>query len=372
MDFTAADYDFMSRALRLARKGWHSTHPNPRVGCVIVKDGRIIGEGFHRRAGEPHAERMALANAKVPVVGATAYVTLEPCCHYGRTPPCTRGLIEAGVAEVIIAMQDPNPLVAGKGVQQLQDAGIKTRVGLLEQQARELNPGFIKRMSEGLPHVFCKLACSFDGRTAMASGESVWISSEQSRHDVQKLRAAASAIVTGIGTVLHDNPSLSVRLDRSVLKLDDDLPVPQPVRVIIDAELKTPLDAKILQPPGHVLIFCDQALLEGAVGYAGLPVEVLGAETIDGKINLQDVLHQLAERQINDVMVEAGAVLAGSFLEQGLLDEIIVYQAPHLMGDSARGLFHLPGLEKMNDRITLSCFDSRSFGKDIRYRFSVS
>lgn len=372
MNFSAADYDFMSRALRLARKGWYSTHPNPRVGCVIVKDGRIIGEGFHRRAGEPHAERMALADATSSVMGATAYVTLEPCCHYGRTPPCTEGLIEAGVAEVVIAMQDPNPLVAGKGVQQLQDAGIKTRVGLLEQQARALNPGFIKRMSEGMPHVFCKLAGSFDGRTAMASGESIWISSEQSRHDVQKLRAASSAIVTGIGTVLHDNPSMNVRLDREVLKLDDDLPVPQPVRVILDADLQTPVDANIFQSPGQVMIFCDQALLEGAGRYDGLPVEVLGAETTDGKINLRDVLQQLAERQINDVMVEAGAVLAGSFLEQGLLDEIVVYQAPHLMGDNARGLFHLPGLEKMSERINLLLVDSRAIGKDIRYRFALA
>ncbi len=369
-DFSAADYSFMARALKLARRGWYSTHPNPRVGCVIVRDGEILGEGYHRKAGEPHAERMALADACTSVQGATAYVTLEPCCHHGKTPPCTDGLIEAGIAEVVIAMQDPNPLVAGQGVSQLEAAGIKTRSGLLEAQAVALNRGFVKRMQDSRPRVRCKLACSLDGRTAMQSGESVWISSAQSRRDVQFLRAESSAILTGAGTVLADNPSMNVRLTAAELKLDADLPVCQPVRVILDATLKIPADAKILTLPGDVLIFCDRNLIGTAESYPSGNVRLLGVDNDNGELNLAQVMQQLAQLQINDLLLESGAVLAGSMLQAGLVDELVVYQAPHLMGDSARGLLHLP-LDKMSERVSLSLTDRRSVGEDTRYTYSL-
>ena len=370
MSFSAADYSHMARALQLAKKGWFSTHPNPRVGCVIVKDSSIIAEGFHRRAGEPHAERMALANANDSVVGATAYVTLEPCCHFGKTPPCTEGLIEAGIAEVVIAMQDPNPLVAGKGIARLNEAGIKARVGLLEQQAQALNPGFIKRMREQRPYVRCKLASSLDGRTAMASGESVWISSEQSRRDVQFLRAESSAIITGIGTVVEDDPSMNVRLDGKDLGLDDDLTLLQPLRVILDSRLQTSPAAKILNQPGDVMIVYDKSLVSSQQYPAN--VEIIGLDAKGKELDLKQVLKLLAERQINEALVESGATLAGGFLQAGLLDEIILYQAPHVMGDGARGLFHLPGLDKMSDRIELTETDRRMIGKDVRVTFEVT
>ncbi len=368
--FAAEDYRYMAQAIQLARKGWFSTHPNPRVGCIIVRDGEIIGQGFHRRAGEPHAERIALANAWRPR-GSTAYVTLEPCCHHGRTPPCTEGLIEAGVDEVVVAMTDPNPLVAGKGIAQLQAAGITVRSGLLEVQAQALNPGFIKRMRDGRPRIRCKLACSADGRTAMASGESIWISSEQSRRDVQFLRAESAAIVTGIGTVLADDPSMNVRLQPSDLKLDYDLDILQPLRVILDTELQTPVDAKILTIPGKTLIFCASEAHAHAAKYNAKKVEVLAVDSHAGQLDLAQVMAELARRQINDVLLETGAVLAGSAVQAGLVDELIVYQAPHIMGDAARGLLHLPGLDNMSERIALQVTDRRMIGEDERITFEI-
>lgn len=371
MSFSAADYCFMARAIQLAKKGWYTTHPNPRVGSVIVKNGQIIGEGFHRKPGELHAERNALANCCEDPVGATAYVTLEPCCHHGKTPPCTDALIEAGVAQVIIAMQDPNPLVAGKGIEKLEKAGIAVRSGLLESQAIVLNRGFIKRMSEKRPFVCCKLASSLDGRTAMASGESVWISSEHSRRDVQLLRAASSAVITGVGTVLADNPSLNVRLERQDLSLDDDLDVLQPLRVILDANLQTPVGAKVLSLDGEVVIFCSDLAIAEADKYSQNNVSVIAVKANGELLDLNQVLQVLAQRQINEVLLETGATLAGSAIQNGLVDELIIYQAPHLMGHQARALVNLPGLEKMSDRIVLQLADQRLIGQDQRLTYTL-
>ncbi len=365
---SAEDRRFMARAIRLARKGLYTTHPNPRVGCVLVKDGKIVGEGFHLRAGEPHAERLAIAAAGAEAKGATAYVTLEPCCHHGRTPPCTDGLIEAGVSRVVTAMQDPNPLVAGEGLERLRQAGIQVECGLLEQEAAALNPGFIKRMRQGLPHVRCKLAMSLDGRTAMASGESKWITDEAARLDVQRLRARSSAIVTGIGTVLADDPSLNVRLEPEELpELPPGVELGQPVRVVFDSHLRMPVDAKMLTLPGVTVIICcserDPAKRSKLEAAGALVVRrPVGSECVE----LHSVFEYLASQEINEVLVEAGPVLAGSLLTEGLVDELVIYMAPHLMGDGGRGLFHLPGLEKMQDRIDLDITDVRSVGRDIR------
>ncbi len=371
MSFSADDYRYMARAIQLAKKGWYSTHPNPRVGCVIVKNGKIIGQGFHRKAGELHAERNALANCTESPSGATAYVTLEPCCHHGKTPPCTEALIEAKIAEVVIALQDPNPLVAGQGIERLEKAGIRVRTGLLEPQSADLNRGFIKRMSEKRPFVRCKLACSLDGRTAMASGESIWISSEYSRRDVQFLRAASSAIITGVGTVLADNPSLNVRLNQQDLSLDGDLDVLQPLRVILDPKLQTPVDSKILSLTGEVIIFCADRAVADAAKYPQDNVLVMAVESNDDLLDLGQVLRALAEKQVNEVLLETGATLAGSAIQAGLVDELIVYQAPHLMGHEARGLLNLPGLVSMSDRISLHLSDERRIGKDRRLVFTL-
>lgn len=257
--FSAADHRCMARALRLAERGLYTTDPNPRVGCVLVRDGHVVGEGWHRRAGEPHAERNALAAAGDAARGATAYVTLEPCSHHGRTPPCTQGLIEAGVARVVAAMSDPNPLVAGDGLAMLHEAGIETQVGLLEADAEVLNPGYLQRMRHGRPYVRCKLAMSLDGRTAMASGESQWITSEAARRDVQLLRARSSAILTGIGTVLADDPSMTVRLPADELfGVDSDDYLRQPLRVVLDTRLRTPPRARMLNLPGRTLLVCGE------------------------------------------------------------------------------------------------------------------
>ena len=371
MSFSANDYRYMARAIQLAKKGWYSTHPNPRVGCVIVKNSEIIGEGFHRKAGELHAERNALANCSETPAGATAYVTLEPCCHHGKTPPCTEGLIEAKVASVVIAMQDPNPLVAGQGIEQLRQSGIEVRSGLLEQQAIELNRGFIKRMSKHRPFVRCKLAASLDGRTAMASGESVWISSDHSRRDVQLLRAESSAIITGVGTVLADDPSMNVRLSGQELALDDDLQVLQPLRVILDTNLQTPTDAKILNLPGDVVIFCSSDSLSAAGKYQQDNVTVISVDSSNDQVDFKQVLEVLAQRQINEVLLETGATLAGSAIQAGLVDELVVYNAPHLMGHEARGLVNLPGLENMSERVSLKLTDERRIGEDRRLTFVI-
>ncbi|MES9972469.1 MAG: bifunctional diaminohydroxyphosphoribosylaminopyrimidine deaminase/5-amino-6-(5-phosphoribosylamino)uracil reductase RibD [Candidatus Thiodiazotropha sp.] len=369
---SALDQRYMARAIQLAKLGWYSTHPNPRVGSLIVMDGEIIGSGYHRRAGEPHAERNALAKAGSAARGATLYVTLEPCCHQGRTPPCTDALIESGIKRVVVAMPDPNPQVAGRGIEQLRQAGIQVTEGVLQAQAQALNPGFIKRMTQGLPFIRCKMAMSLDGRTAMANGESQWITSPAARADVQRLRAQSAAILTGVGTLLADDPSMNVRLSGRELGLDQDIPVPHPLRVVLDPQLATPVDAKMLGLPGPTLIICsDEEHLHGA------PLESAGAQIVrlpgdEQRLDLQQVVRYLGQQEINEVLLESGATLAGAMLEQGLVDELIVYQAPHLMGSEGRSLFLLPGIAQMTDRIPLQVTDLRQIGPDIRITAKLS
>jgi diaminohydroxyphosphoribosylaminopyrimidine deaminase/5-amino-6-(5-phosphoribosylamino)uracil reductase len=351
------DYRHMARALTLARRGLTSTDPNPRVGCVLVKDGTLVGEGWHARAGEAHAEVIALDAAGEWARGATAYVTLEPCCHHGRTPPCTDALLNAGITRLVAAMSDPNPQVAGKGLAILRDAGVAVECGLLEAEARALNPGFIQRMTTGRPWVRVKLAMSLDGRTALASGESQWLTGEAARQDVQRLRARASAILTGIGTVLADDPSLNVRLPEAER---------QPLRVILDTKLRTPPTARTLRLPGSVLIFTAVA---DPVKQA--PLQLAGAEIVvtpcaDGDLNLHAIMAELARRECNEIHVECGPTLAGALLQAGLVDEIVIYVAPLLLGDKARGLFQLPELTKMQERRELEILETRAVGKDWR------
>ncbi len=363
------DQLYMTRAIRLARRGRYTTDPNPRVGCVLVRDGSIVGEGWHRRAGEPHAERHALHQAGDQACGATAYVTLEPCCHHGRTPPCTDALIAAGVARVVCAMVDPNPLVAGKGLALLRLAGIEAETGVLETEARALNPGFIQRMEKGRPFVRCKLAASLDGRTAMADGESQWISSEASRRDVQRLRAGSSAILTGIGTVLADDPSLTVRLAAVDLPgMEAGEPVRQPLRVVVDSHWRMPLDARMLGLPGETLVVgvADAPERMSALQAAG--ARVYRCAQREGRVDLTALLSELARRGINEVLLETGATLAGAMLAEGLVDEIVLYQAPHLMGDAGMGLFHLPAITAMVERIALEIVEVRRIGPDLRLR----
>ena len=352
---------YMARALQLAAKGLYTTQPNPRVGCVVVKNGKIIGEGWHRKAGEPHAEIHALNQAGAQAKGATAYVTLEPCSHHGRTPPCADALVDADVSQVVIAMEDPNPQVSGQGVLRLREAGIEITTGVLEAQARELNPGFIKRMSSGLPYVRIKLAMSLDGRTAMASGESQWITGTAARNDVQKLRARSSAVVTAMGTILADDPSLNVRLSAQELGLD--IPPHQPMRVILDSQLSCPQDARVFSLPGQtVILTCHPDPLSHDYTHG----EVVQVKDSNGRVDLLAAMHWLAEQEINEVHVEAGSVLCGALLDAGLVDEIVIYMAPHLMGDQAKGLFHLPGIQGMEQRLALHIKDIRMVGQDVR------
>jgi diaminohydroxyphosphoribosylaminopyrimidine deaminase/5-amino-6-(5-phosphoribosylamino)uracil reductase len=367
---SADDRIHMARALRLARLGLCTTGPNPRVGCVLVRDGQVIGEGWHRRAGEPHAERIALAAAGERARGAVAYVTLEPCCHQGRTPPCTDALIESGVARVVAAMVDPNPLVAGQGLARLRGAGVQTDSGLLETEAAALNPGFVKRMRQGLPYCRCKLAASLDGRTSMASGESRWISSEASRRDVHRLRARSGAVVTGVATLLADDPSMNVRLEPGDLPgLEPGEPPPQPLRVVTDSQLRTPSCARMLALPGGAVIACCDVANPARI----TELEAAGARVIllpeaHGRVDLTALMRWLAQQEINEVLLEAGPTLAGSALTNGLVDELVIYVAPHLMGDGGRGLFHLPGLQRMEHRIPLVIDEVRRIGPDLRLR----
>ncbi len=352
----------MERALQLAWKGLYSTDPNPRVGAVVVKDGRIAGEGWHRRAGEPHAEVHALRQAGGDARGATVYVTLEPCCHHGRTPPCSEALIAAGVGRVVVAMQDPDPRVAGQGLAELRAAGIEVECGLLQQEAQLLNAGFISRMQRGRPRVCCKLAMSLDGRTAMASGESKWITSQRAREDVQRLRARSSAVMTGIGTLLADDPALDVRL----AELGEN--PRQPLRVVLDRDLRTPAAARLLQRPGKVLIFSAGTAQGERAELIRRGAELVTVPFHPGGVDLVEVMRQLALREVNELLLEAGATLSGAMLQAGLIDELVIYLAPHLMGDQARGLFHLPGLESMQQRIPLEIREISPAGDDWRIR----
>lgn len=365
------DYRHMARALQLAQRGLYTTDPNPRVGCVIVRDGDIVVEGWHTRAGQPHAEVVALKQAGNQAKGATVYVTLEPCAHQGRTAPCAQALIKAAVGRVAAAMEDPNPLVSNRGLDALHGAGIEVQKGLLQAQAEAMNPGFIMRMTEQRPLVRCKLAMSLDARTAMASGESKWISGPDARRDVQQLRARSSAIVTGIGTVLADDPSLTVRAE------DIGEPPPgakewrQPLRVVVDPHLSTPMDARVLKAPGRTLIATrsEDAGLTKLLTKQG--AEVVRFEGPADVVDLGQLMAHLAERQVNEVLLETGATLSGAALQAGLIDEIIVYMAPILMGSDARGLFRLPGMRRMAERIELDITDVRPVGRDWRITASV-
>ena len=347
----------MARAVRLAARGLNTTDPNPRVGCVIARDDVVLGEGYHQRAGGPHAEVFALAAAGEQARGATAYVTLEPCSHHGRTPPCVDALVAAGVRRVVYAVGDPNPRVNGGGVARLREAGIQVEGGLLEASARALNPGFLSRMERGRPWVRVKLASSLDGRTALAGGESRWITGEVARADVQKLRARASALLTGAGTVLQDDPRLNVRLPGATR---------QPLRVVLDPELETPPEARILVPPGEALVLTasGDAVRAGRLATAGARVETLPRG--EGGLDLQAVMARLAELEVNELHVECGATLAGALLRRGLVDEIVVYMAPTLLGDGARPLVSVGPLARMEDRPRLELLSVRRIGGDLR------
>lgn len=351
------DVRHMARALQLAKRGLYTTDPNPRVGCVIVRDGQVVGEGWHRRAGEPHAEVHALVAAGLQARGATAYVSLEPCCHHGRTPPCSEALVKAGIARVVAAMPDPNPRVANQGIADLKKAGIRVDIGLLQAESERLNPGFISRMTRGRPYLRVKLAASLDGRTALANGESKWITGEAARADVQRLRARSSAILTGIGTVLADDPSLTVR------DLDIDR---QPLRVVVDPQLRMRPAARMLTLPGATLVVTSAEQANNAAALRAAGAEVFCLPVVPERMNLKLLLEHLAAREVNEVLVEAGATLCGELLRAGLVDELVLYLAPHLLGSGARGLFNIPSLEDMADRVALDIQDVRAVGKDWR------
>ncbi|MDG1312432.1 MAG: bifunctional diaminohydroxyphosphoribosylaminopyrimidine deaminase/5-amino-6-(5-phosphoribosylamino)uracil reductase RibD [Porticoccaceae bacterium] len=358
------DREMMSRALQLAAKGRYTTAPNPAVGCVIAIDGAVIGEGYTRPAGGNHAEVEALDSSS-NTSGATAYVTLEPCSHEGKTGPCADALIAAGIARVVIACEDPNPEVAGAGIKKLQDAGIEVELGLLEDQARDINKGFIKRHEHGTPWVTVKMAASLDGRTAMASGQSQWITTPAARQDVQRLRATCCAIITGIGTQLMDDPSLTVRITNADLGVED--PMRQPLRVVVDSQLQMSPEARMFSQPGDTLVATldDAAQREKASALNAAGAEVIFLPALGEHIDLQALLVELAGRGCNKVLVEAGAGLAGAFIAEGLLDELVCYWAPKLFGNEARPMFNLP-IQTIDAHLALSIQDIRRIAEDIR------
>ena len=368
--FSANDHLYMTRALQLAEQGLCSTMPNPRVGCVIVKDGKIVGEGAHLKAGDSHAEVFALRQAGDQAKGATAYITLEPCNHTGRTPPCSQAIVDAEISKVIVAMQDPNPQVAGSGLAHLQAHNIETASGLMQTQAEALNPGFISRMTKNKPFVRCKIAASLDGKTALNNGASQWITSEPARLDVQHWRARSCAILTGIGTVLADNPSMTVRNAPSPLMGEgwgEGGTGRQPLRVIVDSQLQTPIDAKILQG-GNVLIAFAKDAQNKSTALLNAGAQLLCIPNEQNKVCLETLLSHLAASEINEVLVEAGEGLNGALLAQNLIDELLIYYAPKLMGSAAKGMLALPELTAMNQAIDLQILDMRQIGADIRLR----
>jgi len=364
----------MAHALKLAERGLYSTSPNPRVGCVLVKDGMLVGEGWHERAGEPHAEVHALRGAGDKSRGATAYVTLEPCSHHGRTPPCADALIKAGVARVVAAVQDPNPQVAGQGLEKLRAAGIEVECGLMEIAARELNIGFFGRMTRGMPWVRSKIAASLDGRTALNNGASQWITGDAARQDVQHWRARSCAVLTGIGTVLADDPQLNVRSMENAR---------QPLRAVVDNALRLQPTARILteqlpSPAGvgnrgasradrpSVLIYTDTTDAQKTAALEKAGAQVLALPDANGQVDLRAVLSDLASRGCNEVLVEAGSKLNGALLQAGLVDELVLYLAPQLLGDMSRGMARMGELTSLDQRIELDWQDVRHIGKDLR------
>jgi len=352
-----ADAHWMARALRLAERGRYTTHPNPRVGCVLVRDGKVVGEGWHQKAGQAHAEVLALRAAGAAAAGATAYVTLEPCAHVGRTPPCVEALIAADVAGVVAAMEDPNPRVAGQGLARLRAAGIRVESGFMAHSAARINGGFVSRMRRARPLVRLKMGASLDGRTAMASGESRWITGEAARCDVHRGRAEAGSVLTGVGTVIADDPSLTVRLPGEWA---------QPLRIVLDSTLRTPPDARLLSLPGRTLI-----VTAAARGEAWARLEQAGAELVQasaraGRVDLAAALRLLAEREVNTVWVECGARLGGALLQAGLVDEVVLYTAGLVMGQDARSLAELCGISRLADAPRLAIQDVRCVGPDLR------
>ena len=354
----------MARALQLAARGRYTARPNPMVGCVLVNDGDVVGEGWHERAGEPHAEIHALRAAASKAAGAVAYVSLEPCAHHGKTPPCATALVDAGVRKVIAAMQDPFEGVAGRGFEALRENGVEADVGLMQSAAEALNAGFISRVGRGRPFVRLKIAASLDGAIAMESGESQWITGPEAREDVQELRARSGAIMTGIGTVLEDDPSLNVR-SSSI-----DLSGGQPLRVVLDSRLRMPGSARMLTLPGETLVCCTADRDASELQNAGASVQEFGAH--GEVVNVFEVLAALGEREINDVLVEAGPRLAGYLLEKDLIDELVIYQSPHIMGSNTRGMFTTPAWTALADRRKLEVTDTRRVGNDTRITARIS
>jgi diaminohydroxyphosphoribosylaminopyrimidine deaminase/5-amino-6-(5-phosphoribosylamino)uracil reductase len=363
--FSAFDHAMMRRALELAALGRYTTHPNPRVGCVIVQNERIVGEGWHRKWGEPHAEPLALAAAGEAARGATVYVTLEPHCFHGRTPPCTDALIRAGVKRVVCGALDPNPRVAGAGLAQLREAGIEVAQGLLEDEARALNLGFDKRMRTGLPRVRVKIAASLDGRVALANGASRWITGENARADVQRLRAESSAILTGIDTVIADDPQLTVR-DPAI-----DLAGRIPLRVVLDSRLRMSASARMLREQGATLVFTAasrDSMQAQSLRAAGAEVCQVAAAP-NGGVDLPAVLRELGDRLCNDVIVEAGGTLSGRLLAEGLVDELIVYVAPKVLGADARPMIELEGLTTLEQAPHFELAAAERIGDDLKLSY---
>ena len=365
------DIEYMQRCFALAERGRNTSHPNPVVGCVIVSDGRIVGEGAHEFAGQAHAEVNALQQAGALARNATAYVSLEPCVHHGRTGPCTDALIASGIKRLVYGMQDPNPVVCGKGLAALQRAGVEVVGPVLETQAAALNPGFNKRMRTGLPYVRCKLGMSLDGRTAMQSGESKWITGAEAREDVQLLRARSSAILTGAGTILQDDPALTARLPGYTGK--------QPLRVIVDSQLRVSSAARVLREPGTVVLATAVAQSDAALALfdqadADIAQQLILKTFIGtaGKVDLHALLRYLAaEHQCNEILLEAGATLSGAMLRAGLVDEIVAYVAPAILGSEAFPMFLLPGMQHLADQVRLEFLDVAMLGKDCRIRTLV-
>ena len=354
--FSAADHDFMAQALRLAERGLYSTSPNPRVGCLIVSEGVVVGEGWHQRAGSAHAEINALQAAGDRAKGATAYVTLEPCSHHGRTPPCAEALIAAGVSRVVAAVQDPNPLVAGRGLSILAAAGIVTECGLLESVACELNIGFTSRMTRGRPWVRLKLAASLDGKTALRNGASQWITGPAARQDGHRWRARACAILSGIGTVREDDPQLNVRGVETKR---------QPLKIVLDSRLEMRPEAKLLND-GKVLVATAIEDFSRAEALKKRGVEFVFLPNSEGRVDLPALMSELARRGVNELHVEGGFRLNGALLAAGLVDEVLFYFAPCLVGDAARGMFDLLALESLQDKRRLVIRDMRMIGTDLR------
>jgi diaminohydroxyphosphoribosylaminopyrimidine deaminase/5-amino-6-(5-phosphoribosylamino)uracil reductase len=365
--FSLQDHQFMQRAIYLAKRGHYTTSPNPRVGCVIVLNGEVVGEGFHEKSGQGHAEVHALKQAGAKAKGATAYVTLEPCSHFGLTPPCAEALIKAQVGHVIAAMVDPNPQVSGRGLERLKSAGITTEFGLLEQDARDLNPGFIRLMTTKLPYVRCKLAASLDGKTAMASGESQWITSAHAREDVQRLRAQSCGVICGADSVIFDDAKMTVRWSAlgELKNSYEEAKVRQPIRIVIDSKNRLTPDLAIFKTASKIILI--RTSIENEQTWPHFVEQVVISKAKDSEqISLKHLLIYLAQQGLNDILIESGAKLAGAFMSESLVDELILYQAPKLIGSEGKSLVDIPAILQLSEAKDLNITDISMVGKDIR------